>query len=92
MIDQTGAPEFNSVWDIVNYLWLLGAYWIKDFMVRIKALEDKSAVSPTNEQVEARVDKELGRVNQKLDRMEKMMTDYLMSGHRYPIDINLGEK
>ena len=77
MTGELGMPpspdEINSVLDLLQYAWLLGVWWIKEFMGRIKVLEERQAITPTNVEVEARVDKEISRVITKLDRMEALI-------------------
>ena len=79
-IPVTSPDDFNSILDVLKYAWILGAYWGKQFMDRLKKIEDKQATSPTHEQVETRVEKEMAKVTHKLDRIEKMIWD--LGSHR----------
>ena len=83
------APgEFDSILDVLKYAWVLGAYWGKQFMDRLKTIEEKQASSPTHEQVENRVEKEMAKVTHKLDRIERMIWE--MSNKRN-LSYDLGE-
>lgn len=71
------VPEFNNLWDVIEYAWVAGAYWIKALLDRVRTLEEKVVNTPTKEEVEARVDKELYRINNKLERVENLLIDMM---------------
>ena len=78
MIEVAPVPDDIATFiDLLKYAWVGGLYWVKGFTDRLKKVEEKQAISPTNEQVEDRVDKELLRVNTKLDRMEALLINLL---------------
>jgi len=82
--------EIDSLFDLLKYAWVAGIYWITRMLDRITALEKATANTPTNEQVEARVDKEITKVITKLDKLETLLIE-VIRGRTVKPDIKLGE-
>ena len=82
-------PQINNFWDLLQYGWMVALYWVRDLFARLKTIEEKQAGTPTKEEVEARVDKELSRDIIKLDRVEGLLISMLQNKSSKTTDINL---